>query len=730
MNIKTRAQVCLYPIAKAVAILTLSLVQPISLDHSRQLVRRCLGSFLFRRLCRKPCNVESNRVLRAEHSYNDVYRNSGGVDEPAESIRGGNTTQNSASDFVPRFIFNEEPTLRPNPLKPVSANFKLHEAPSNFASWSRTTAGHDTRTRQTERPLGIGPQEPKRIFKPLEDYLIECFGSVECINTSFLKRTAPTPGQEPIKRRLVANRDLATSKPLSSAPREYCAAEDDAPFDLDPKFLLLGDVAENGTWWTGGQESEELLERHIMPSRLPALPLVSRKSPLVRWDELAQWYSLIVNAAEGWFTVYEELCQHPEYLQPTELELVCVERDLLQAQQHVQRVLLKVTETLLKRPGGQISDASQLRFLLIILENPLLHEGIKPFQGLLQTPLEISKNQSKHPKHEEAAALTFSPGHHSGIIKRVVGLLSNLPDECHKQLINWFARYRPMRFVKTKELLFAFLTYRMRRQGEKKHNVKVDITAGLVPEMLEGASGAVLHHEIGLSNRSKQPKETTKTCAYSEDWQIRAVSRVLSLLFTANSLSNLRIGDARLTGTEQSRPVAALEGLCPNGQFLPITDFYNSMVDYADLIADFESWESKKGKFSFCQYPFLMSIWAKTQVLEHDARRQMQTKARDAFFDSIMSRKAISQYLNLSVRRECLVDDSLQAVSEVLGSGGEDLKKGIRVSFKGEEGIDGGGLRKEWFLLLVREVFNPDHGTLYTEYLQLNANGPIRDVHL
>jgi E3 ubiquitin-protein ligase HECTD2 len=467
-----------------------------------------------------------------------------------------------------------------------------------------------------------------------------------------------------------------------------------------------------------------------MPSRMSASPLVSRKSPLVKWDELAQWYSLVLNAAEGWFTAYEELSQHPEYLQPTESELVCIERDLLQAQQHVQRVLLKVTETLLKRPGGRIRDASQLRFLLIILENPLFHGEINPFQGLLQTQLEISKHQSKHPEYGEATVFKLSLGHHSGIIKRVIGLISNLPDECHKQLINWLARYRAIRFIKTKDLLFAFLTYRMQRQSEKKQSVKVDITAGLVPEMLEGASGAVLHHEIGLSNRSKQPKETTKTFAYSEDWQIRAVSRVLSLLFTANSLSNLRIGDARSMGTERSRPVTAREGLCPNGQFLPITDFYNSMVDYADLVADFESWESKKGKFSFCQYPFLMSIWAKTQVLEHDARRQMQTKARDAFFDSIMSRKAISQYLNLSVRRECLVDDSLQAVSEVLGSGGEDLKKGIRVSFKGEEGIDGGGLRKEWFLLLVREVFNPDHGTSYAEYLQLHADGPTRDVHL
>src|SRR3546814_14458229 len=64
---------------------------------------------------------------------------------------------------------------------------------------------------------------------------------------------------------------------------------------------------------------------------------------------------------------------------------------------------------------------------------------------------------------------------------------------------------------------------------------------------------------------------------------------------------------------------------------------------------------------------FLLSIWAKTRILEYDARRQMQNKARDAFFDSIMTRKNVKQYLTLDVRRDCLVDDSLQAVSEVIG---------------------------------------------------------------
>lgn len=82
--------------------------------------------------------------------------------------------------------------------------------------------------------------------------------------------------------------------------------------------------------------------------------------------------------------------------------------------------------------------------------------------------------------------------------------------------------------------------------------------------------------------------------------------------------------------------------------------------------------------------------------------------------DSILNHKDVSQYLNLRVRRDCLVEDSLRGVSEVVGAGSEDIKKSLRIEFIGEEGVDAGGLRKEWFLLLVREVFDPNHGMYKT----------------
>lgn len=36
-----------------------------------------------------------------------------------------------------------------------------------------------------------------------------------------------------------------------------------------------------------------------------------------------------------------------------------------------------------------------------------------------------------------------------------------------------------------------------------------------------------------------------------------------------------------------------------------------------------------------------------------------------------------------------------------------DFKKSLKIEFVNEPGVDGGGLKKEWFLLLTKELFDP-----------------------
>ena len=39
----------------------------------------------------------------------------------------------------------------------------------------------------------------------------------------------------------------------------------------------------------------------------------------------------------------------------------------------------------------------------------------------------------------------------------------------------------------------------------------------------------------------------------------------------------------------------------------------------------------------------------------------------------------------------------------------EELKQKFIIEFDGEEGIDAGGLIREWFVILSKAVFNPDY---------------------
>ena len=52
------------------------------------------------------------------------------------------------------------------------------------------------------------------------------------------------------------------------------------------------------------------------------------------------------------------------------------------------------------------------------------------------------------------------------------------------------------------------------------------------------------------------------------------------------------------------------------------------------------------------------------------------------------------------------------ALDEIARQRPNDLYKPLRVHFIGEDGIDAGGVKKEFFQLLVTELLCPDYGML------------------
>ena len=139
-------------------------------------------------------------------------------------------------------------------------------------------------------------------------------------------------------------------------------------------------------------------------------------------------------------------------------------------------------------------------------------------------------------------------------------------------------------------------------------------------------------------------------------------------------------------------------------------EFYNDAInELVDFTEDFSRWkDTQRCSFSFCAHPFVLDPGTKSKLLQLDANNQMRSQIRGALFRSIFGGNECP-YLILRVRRENLIRDTLLQIS-ALHNQQEDLKKPLKVIFKGEEGIDEGGVQKEFFQLIVRQMFDLNYG--------------------
>lgn len=432
---------------------------------------------------------------------------------------------------------------------------------------------------------------------------------------------------------------------------------------------------------------------------------------MISWAEVQQWYDLIVSAGIGW----------QQRARQKGLDQLTNSHDIATAMQegreHLHRAVLKISESLLKRPGRQLKVSGDIRFLLILLANPLLYPenaGPRHFGQLGEK--QTTMNLLSPPQAEPGQQSMWDQGNAFGIIKRIFGLLANMPPDCHRHLHSWFSRYDELMFRSYVDLVQRFMTHRLRRQHGRKRSRHVDPVDHLIPTMsgTSADTSAQLHAALGFSNSSKANAESQNSySSYKDDWQVKSAAKIMALLFSANKVfQGLRSASTVAEDAQMSKRGSVSRTYIKNhGQLLSTTEFYNSMVDVSDPVNDFDKWELDKYKtrFSFCEYPFFLSVGTKIKLIQHDSARQMEDKAREIFFSNVANRTAVERDLTLRVRRDCLVDDSLKGISGVTGQDGE-IKKGLKIQFVGEEGIDAGGIRKEWFLSLSREIFNPQHG--------------------
>ncbi|XP_029285582.1 ubiquitin-protein ligase E3A-like [Cottoperca gobio] len=155
--------------------------------------------------------------------------------------------------------------------------------------------------------------------------------------------------------------------------------------------------------------------------------------------------------------------------------------------------------------------------------------------------------------------------------------------------------------------------------------------------------------------------------------------------------------------------VRTLDSLKP---LIPHEDFVNeSLNEVVEMDKDFTFFKvNAETKFSFQSCPFILNVITKNQGLYYDNRIRMYSERRLTALYSMVQGQQPNPYLKLKVRRDHIIDDALVRLEMISMENPSDLKKQLFVEFEGEQGVDEGGVSKEFFQLVLEEIFNPDIG--------------------
>lgn len=145
---------------------------------------------------------------------------------------------------------------------------------------------------------------------------------------------------------------------------------------------------------------------------------------------------------------------------------------------------------------------------------------------------------------------------------------------------------------------------------------------------------------------------------------------------------------------------------------VPFEEFVNEPLnEVLEMDKDYTFFKVEtENKFSFMTCPFILNAVTKNLGLYYDNRIRMYSERRITVLYSLVQGQQLNPYLRLKVRRDHIIDDALVRLEMIAMENPADLKKQLYVEFEGEQGVDEGGVSKEFFQLVVEEIFNPDIG--------------------
>lgn len=141
--------------------------------------------------------------------------------------------------------------------------------------------------------------------------------------------------------------------------------------------------------------------------------------------------------------------------------------------------------------------------------------------------------------------------------------------------------------------------------------------------------------------------------------------------------------------------------------YIKTQEWYNeSLSDSVDIKGDYVKFLFERSGFSFCRFAFVLSVELKSTLFRVESVIQQR---RSVNFMDIINR---APYVAVKVRRSNIVEDS---ITQVEAHNANDFKKELRVSFDGEDGVDMGGVKKEWFSILLSRLVTSPESSLFKE---------------
>ncbi|TRM60509.1 hypothetical protein BD626DRAFT_571583 [Schizophyllum amplum] len=150
-------------------------------------------------------------------------------------------------------------------------------------------------------------------------------------------------------------------------------------------------------------------------------------------------------------------------------------------------------------------------------------------------------------------------------------------------------------------------------------------------------------------------------------------------------------------------------------------------------------WEMRltsTGRVYFVDHNTRTTTWddprAPSSVDDNAPQYKRDYRRKLIYFRSQPRMRVLPGKCDIKVRRSHILEDSYAAVMQ---HSGENLKRRLMINFDGEDGLDYGGVSREWFFLISHEIFNPSYGlfeySAHDNYtLQINPASGINPDHL